>query len=227
MIAESHFKLERHAMLQQLQERGIRSTRVLAALDRVPREQFVPRGVRHLSYSDRALPIACSQTISQPYIVALMTEALQLTGNEHVLDVGTGSGYQTAILAELAASVVSIERHAELSERARNVLSDHGYTNVTMVVGDGTLGWPQQAPYDRILVAAAAHHIPAPLEAQLAEGGILVIPIGDSGGQELHAFQKTNGQLQAQWLSGCRFVPLVGAQEQPSTGHGRGPSAGR
>jgi protein-L-isoaspartate(D-aspartate) O-methyltransferase len=211
----SPFEIERHAMLQLLRERGILSTRVLAAMDRVPRERFVPRGVRHLSYADRALPIACSQTISQPYIVALMTEALQLTGGEHVLEIGTGSGYQTAILAELAASVVSLERHAELSQRAGETLAELGYQNVTLVVGDGTLGWPEQAPYDRMLVAAAAHHVPRALEQQLVEGGILVIPIGDPGGQELQALHKVGGKLEAEWLSGCRFVPLVGAQDEP------------
>ena len=165
-------------MLRQLAERSIRSTRVLAAMDRVPRERFVPEGVRHLAYADRALPIGCNQTISQPYIVALMTEALQLTGGEHVLEIGTGSGYQTAILAELAASVVSIERHEELSQRAGQVLAELGARNVQLIVGDGTLGWPGRAPYDRILVAAAANEIPPALEEQLAEGGILVIPLG-------------------------------------------------
>jgi protein-L-isoaspartate(D-aspartate) O-methyltransferase len=157
--------------------------------------------------------IDCEQTISQPYIVALMTEALQLTGREHVLEIGTGSGYQAAILAELAASVVSIERHADLSEQAGRELAELGYTNVTLVVGDGTQGWLEQAPYDRILVAAAAQHVPPALCDQLAEGGILVIPIGAYGGQDLQAFHKVAGKLHPRWLSGCRFVPLVGAQE--------------
>jgi protein-L-isoaspartate(D-aspartate) O-methyltransferase len=215
MDSSARLEHERRAMLKLLCERGIQSPRVLAAMDRVPRERFVARGVEHLAYADRALPIACSQTISQPYIVALMTEALELSGSEHVLEIGTGSGYQTAILAELAASVVSIERHEELSRRAQGVLEAQGYTNVTLVVGDGTLGWPPMAPYDRILVAAAAQHIPPALDAQLAEGGILVIPIGDPFGQELQAFHKAGGQLKAEWLSGCRFVPLVGAQFEP------------
>ena len=215
MDPDAQVELERRAMLEQLLERGIKNTRVLAAMDRVKRERFVPDGVRHLTFADRALPIGCSQTISQPYIVALMTEAMQLTGVEHVLEIGTGSGYQTAILAELSASVVSIERHAELSERAREVLAECGYTNVTLVVGDGTLGWLERAPYDRILVAAAAQHIPRALDEQLSEGGILVIPIGDASGQELQAYHKIGGQLEAEWLSGCRFVPLVGAQDEP------------
>ncbi len=216
MNASAQFELERRTMLEQLHQRGIQSSRVLAAIDRVRREQFVPRGVQHLAYADRALPIACSQTISQPYIVALMTEALQLTGDQHVLEIGTGSGYQTAVLAELAASVVSVERHADLSRRAQEALEAAGSKNVTLVVGDGTLGWPEMAPYDRILVAAAADHVPRALSDQLAEGGILVIPIGDPFGQELQAFHKVGGQLQAEWLSGCRFVPLVGAQGDPS-----------
>ncbi len=207
------FETPRETMLRLLVDRGIKSSRVLAAMNRVPRERFVPNELERLAYADRAVPIGCSQTISQPYIVALMTEALQLTGAEHVLEIGTGSGYQTAILAELAASVVSIERHAELSARAEKVLTGSGYQNVTLVVGDGTHGWPERAPYDRILVAAAARNIPPALEEQLAEQGILVIPIGDSHGQVLQAFHKVGGVLRPEWLSGCRFVPLVGAQE--------------
>ena len=141
-----------------------------------------------------------------------MTEALELTGSEHVLEIGTGSGYQTAVLAELAASVVSVERHADLSHEAQRVLDELGYANVKLVVGDGTLGWPEDAPYDRILVAAAAAHIPPALEEQLAERGILVIPVGASDGQMLQAYRKIGGRLHAEPLSGCRFVPLIGAQ---------------
>ncbi len=214
MHAQTPFELERRTMLEQLSERGIRSTHVLAAMDRVPRERFVGQGVRHLSYADRALPIDCEQTISQPFIVAMMTEALQLSASQRVLEIGTGSGYQTAILAELAAEVVSIERHAELSQHAGRVLAELGYQNVTLVVGDGTQGWPELAPYDRILVAAAAGHVPQPLADQLAEGGILVIPVGTPSGQNLQAFHKSAGQLCPHFLSGCRFVPLVGAQDE-------------
>jgi protein-L-isoaspartate(D-aspartate) O-methyltransferase len=216
MSSDIEFEPQRQAMLRQLSERGIKSTRVLAAMDRVPRERFVPADVRHLAYADRALPIGCSQTISQPYIVALMTEALQLTGVEHVLEIGTGSGYQTAILASLAASVVSIERHEELSRSAQKVLAECGCTNVTLVVGDGTLGWPERAPYEGILVAAAADQIPPALAEQLAEGGTLVIPIGGRQGQLLQAVHKDAGQLRARELSGCRFVPLIGAQQESS-----------
>lgn len=212
----SLYEPARQTMLRQLVERGIQSTRVLAAMDRVPRERFIPGDFEHLAYADRAVQIGCDQTISQPYIVALMTEALQLTGVERVLEIGTGSGYQTAILAELASSVVSLERHEELSRRAHVALAELGYTNVKLVVADGTLGWAEQAPYDRIVVAAAAAHIPPALEVQLSEGGILVIPIGDSQGQILRAFHKVAGRLHGEWLSGCRFVPLVGAQEETS-----------
>ena len=189
---------------------------MLAAMDRIPRERFVPAEARRLAYADRALPIGSSQTISQPYIVALMTAALHLTGSETVLEIGTGSGYQTAVLAELAAEVVSVERHAELSREAAMILAECGYSNVTLVEGDGTLGWPARAPYDRIIVTAAAARIPPALEGQLAEGAILVIPLGDSESQVLQAFHNVGGRLQAERLSDCRFVPLVGAQQLPS-----------
>jgi protein-L-isoaspartate(D-aspartate) O-methyltransferase len=215
MHDEAQYLLTRREMIRQIAERGITSRRVLAAMERVERERFVPEGAGHLAYADRALPIGCDQTISQPYIVALMTDALELDGDERVLEIGTGSGYQTAILAELAARVVSVERHAELSRAAGKVLADCGYTNVTLVVGDGTLGFAEQAPYDGILVAAAATHVPPALEAQLAEGGTLVIPIGGREGQVLEAYRKVGGKLHAEPLSGCRFVPLVGADSWP------------
>ncbi len=179
----------------------------------MPRERFVPASERGEAYADRALPIDCSQTISQPYIVGLMTEALQLTGSESVLEVGTGSGYQTAVLAELADRVVSVERHAELSAQAGSVLAELGYANVQLIVGDGTLGWPTAAPYDRILVAAAAATVPTALFDQLREGGILVIPVGDAESQALVSIRKQQGQPQISRLTGCRFVPLVGASE--------------
>lgn len=196
-------------MVNQLIERGIKDARVLDAMGRVPRNRFVPRGVEHLAYADRAVPIGSEQTISQPYIVALMTEALELKGTEHVLEIGTGSGYQAAVLAELAHDVVSIERHAELSGRAQAALDACGYANVKLLVGDGTQGYAAGAPYDRVLVAAAASHVPPALVDQLAEGGLLVIPLGDSEGQVLEALRKEGGKLRGQQLSGCRFVPLV------------------
>jgi protein-L-isoaspartate(D-aspartate) O-methyltransferase len=200
---------------EQLVEREISSPEVLSAMGRVPRERFVPLEFLNETYSDRALPIDCQQTISQPYIVALMTEALELSGRESVLEIGTGSGYQTAVLAELAAKVVSIERHAELAAQAARVLNALGYRNIALVVGDGTVGWPADAPYDRIIVTAAAAKLPDALFAQLREGGILVIPLGSADSQALVAVRKVNGQPQATELSGCRFVPLIGA-EQPA-----------
>jgi protein-L-isoaspartate(D-aspartate) O-methyltransferase len=208
----------RQEMLDLLRERGVCCSRVLSAIARVPRERFVPEELRELAYADRALPIASGQTISQPYIVALMTDALELEGSEHVLEIGTGSGYQAAVLSQLARSVVSIERHAELSAGAAAVLDELGCRNVELVVGDGTLGWPARAPYDRILVAAAATHVPPALVEQLAEGGTLVIPIGASDGQMLEAYHKVGGRLHAEPLSGCRFVPLVGAQDEGGNG---------
>ncbi|HEV2972776.1 MAG TPA: protein-L-isoaspartate(D-aspartate) O-methyltransferase [Pirellulales bacterium] len=200
---------------KQLHDRGITSPAVLSAMGRVPRERFVPIEFLAESYADRALPIDCRQTISQPYIVAIMTQALELSGRESVLEIGTGSGYQTAILAELAAKVVSVERHAELSAEAGRVLSAIGYKNIQLIVGDGTLGWPAEAPYDRIIVTAAAAQLPQALFDQLREGGILVIPLGNAESQSLVAIGKVSGQPQATELSGCRFVPLVGANEPP------------
>jgi protein-L-isoaspartate(D-aspartate) O-methyltransferase len=198
---------------EQLAARDIKSPVVLSAMGRVPRERFVPLEFLADSYIDRALPIECEQTISQPYMVALMTQALELTGGESVLEIGTGSGYQTAVLAELAAKVTSVERHAELSAQAERILRSLGYKNVGLVVGDGTLGWPADAPFDRIIVTAAAAILPAPLFAQLREGGIMVIPLGDADSQVLTAVRKINGKPQLTELSGCRFVPLIGAQQ--------------
>ena len=197
---------------RQLRRRGIVDRRVLAAMEEVPRERFVPPLIRDEAYADRALPIDCHQTISQPYIVGLMTQALELSGNETVLEIGTGSGYQAAVLAELAAEVISIERHAELSREAGRLLERLGYRNVTLVVGDGSLGHAERAPFDRIIVTAAAAQTPPALFTQLAEGGILVIPLGGRDYQTLRAIRKVAGQAKAENLSACRFVPLVGSQ---------------
>ena len=200
---------------RQLRRRGIGDARVLAAMGRVPREQFVPPPFRSEAYADCALAIDCGQTISQPYMVALMTEALQLSGGEKVLEIGTGSGYQAAVLAELARQVVSIERYAELSARAGAVLEELGYRNVTLLTGDGTLGWPAGAPYDRILVTAAAQRAPEALLTQLAEGGILVVPVGSRSVQTLEAIRRVGDAFETVELSSCRFVPLVGAEGWP------------
>jgi len=200
---------------EHLRRRGIYDSRVLAAMARVPREQFLDPESRAQAYADCALAIGCGQTISQPYMVGLMTQSLQLLGQERVLEIGTGSGYQTAILAELANEVVSIERHAGLLDEARLRLADLGYHNVTLIHGDGTLGWPEKAAYDRIMVTAAAAQCPPALFAQLAERGILVIPTGSADYQTLQAIHKVNGQPRIIDLSQCRFVPLVGAQGWP------------
>jgi protein-L-isoaspartate(D-aspartate) O-methyltransferase len=195
---------------EQLQQQGIRDRRVLEVMSRVPRERFVEVARPADAYADRALGISCGQTISQPVIVAMMTEALALQGNETVLDVGTGSGYQAAILAELAARVISIETHGELSARAGRALAELGYRNVELVVGDGRLGWRAAAPYQGIVVAAATAECPPALLDQLADGGVLVIPIGGPAGQVLERIERRDERLHTTHLTACRFVPLVG-----------------
>jgi protein-L-isoaspartate(D-aspartate) O-methyltransferase len=202
----------RQMVERQLLPRGIRDRGVLAAMGRVPREQFVPRPIAYEAYGDNALPIDCEQTISQPVIVALMTEALQLAGSEKVLEVGTGSGYQTAILAELAGAVFSIERHADLSRQAGERLARLGYQNVLLRIGDGSQGWPEEAPFDRIIVTAGAAECPPALWQQLAEGGVLVGPFGTLSEQALYALHKIGGQPQSRLLTACRFVPLISGQ---------------
>jgi protein-L-isoaspartate(D-aspartate) O-methyltransferase len=211
------FASARYQMVRdQLRRRSIHDRRVLEAMQTVPREAFVLPELVDQAYADRALPIACEQTISQPYMVALMTEALDLNGSERVLEIGTGSGYQTAILSRLAAHVVSVERHARLVEGARAVLAGLGCQNVELIVADGSAGWPAAAPYDRILVAAAAGDCPAALVDQLAEGGRLVIPLGADDNQVLKRLTKRAGQHIWEDLVSCRFVPLV-----PSLGQDR------
>ncbi len=205
---------------EQLKRRGITAPRVLAAMAKVPRERFTPNVSAVEAYADRAWPIDCEQTISQPYIVGLMTQALELEGTEHVLEVGTGSGYQAALLALLSRSVVSIERHAQLSAEAGRVLASLAIPNVKLVVGDGSLGWTDDAPYDRIIVTATATECPPALWEQLAEGGTLVIPVGDAKTQVLQAIRKKDGRPHRTTLSGCRFVPLVGEQGWPEKGSG-------
>jgi protein-L-isoaspartate(D-aspartate) O-methyltransferase len=195
----------------QLAARGIRDRRVLEAMSRLPRERFVDPEQSVYAYADRALPIACDQTISQPYIVALMTQALELSGRERVLEIGTGSGYQTALLAELAGEVISIERHALLSQQASETLSTLGYRNVSLIVGDGTLGWPPAAPYDRIIVTAAADSCPPAVLEQLDNQGLLVIPLGPPKSQMLARIQRDAGHFHRTNLTACRFVPLVGS----------------
>jgi protein-L-isoaspartate(D-aspartate) O-methyltransferase len=202
----------RERMVQtQLVARGIRDAKVLYAMGKVPRHLFVEDALQSQAYGDFPLPIGDQQTISQPYIVAFMTEALKLAGEEKVLEIGTGCGYQAAILAELAPEVYSIERLHTLASRARRILGSLRYFNVKIKVGDGTLGWPEEAPFDAIMVTAAAPGIPRPLLDQLAMGGRLVIPVGDRESQTLDVVTKTPEGLQHDYRGGCRFVKLIGS----------------
>ncbi len=194
----------------QLRRRGIRDERVLAAMARVPRELFVPLEARRLAYSDNALPIGWEQTISQPYMVARICEELHLRGGERVLDVGTGSGYQAAVLAELSAETITIERIPELAATARANLAAAGYGRVEVVVGDGSLGVPDRAPFDAIAVAAAAPAPPPTLYDQLADGGRLVVPVGERADQELQIVERRPEGPTIVRTIPCRFVPLVG-----------------
>jgi protein-L-isoaspartate(D-aspartate) O-methyltransferase len=207
--------LAQHRLINHLRERGIRDERVLAAMEAVPRDRFVLLEYQHAAFEDHALPIAAGQTISQPYMVALMTEALALTGTESVLEVGTGSGYQAAILSRLAQHVVSIERIAELSDAAARTLAALGRTNVELHVGDGSVGYLPKAPYEGIIVTAGAPVIPPKLYEQLADGGRLVIPIGTDRPQILQIVTKTpRGPLVVNGCA-CSFVPLIGLAGWP------------
>jgi protein-L-isoaspartate(D-aspartate) O-methyltransferase len=194
----------------QLIPRGIRDERVLDAMRRVPRHQFVEELIRHSAYDDMALPIGDGQTISQPYMVAVMTELLELKGTEKVLEIGTGSGYQAAILAELANEVYTIERIPVLTKRAKDTLSSLGYENIHLSTGDGTMGWPEEAPFDRIIITAASPKIPDPLMAQLAMDGILLVPVGSRYSQQLLKIAKTNQGATEEYHTPCVFVPLIG-----------------
>ncbi len=211
MTERDIYRVAREKMVEtQIKARGIKDDRVLKAMLKVPRHLFVPPSLRDQAYGDFPLPIGEGQTISQPYIVALMTEALELKGKERVLEIGTGSGYQTAILAELAAWVYTIERYASLQNKAREILFELGYKNISFKIGDGTLGWPEAAPFDAIIVTAAAPQIPPPLIEQLAEGGRIVIPVGDEFSQMLVKGVKKGGILHTKNLEPVRFVKLVG-----------------
>ncbi len=208
--AESRARMVR----EQLAARGIRDARVLEAMGRVPRHELVPDGERADAYDDNPLPIGAGQTISQPYIVAAMSEAAALTGSERVLEVGTGSGYQAAVLSELAREVYTIEIEAALAARAKADLERLGCTNVHTRTGDGYRGWPEVAPFEAILVTAAPDHVPPALLEQLAPGGRLVIPVGPSFDQELWLYTKTDRGIERKRLMPVRFVPLRGESEK-------------
>jgi len=200
----------RTRLVETLQAKGIRDLAVLRAIGTVPRHLFVPESVRHRAYEDTALPIAGGQTISQPWVQARYLELAALTGRERVLEIGAGSGYQTALLATLADAVFAVERIPGLAQGARAALETAGIRNVTVLVGDGTLGWRPFAPYDAILVAAASPEIPAPLVEQLAPGGRLIIPLGDRSSQVLTLAQRVGDEVRTSTLADVRFVPLLG-----------------
>lgn len=213
MMDEGLFARERHRMVEdQLVERGIRDERVLEAMRAVPRHIFVPADQRHLAYNDGPLPIGAGQTISQPYIVALMTELLHLRGGERVLEIGTGSGYQAAVLAYLTREVHSIERHPELARYAERLLHDLHMDNIHIHVGDGSAGMPQYAPYDGILVTAAAPHVADRLLEQLADHGRLVIPVGNRGSQVLETWIRLGERWEFDTIIPVAFVPLLGKE---------------
>jgi len=209
MVMPMELEEARSRLIQHLR-REISDERVLNAMERVPRQLFVPSNSQHLAYEDIPLSIGEGQTISQPFIVALMTEALELAGTEKVLEIGTGSGYQAAILAELAQQVISVERLSKLAEDARLLLDKLGYTNIEVHLAEKTLGWPKEAPYQAIIVTAGAPRIPPELLDQLAENGRLVIPVGSRYEQELIKVVKESGKVTAKNLGACRFVPLIG-----------------
>ncbi|MBD3322608.1 MAG: protein-L-isoaspartate(D-aspartate) O-methyltransferase [Chitinivibrionales bacterium] len=197
-------------LIKILRTKGISDERVLNAFRKVERHLFVDPALRGQAYDDNALPIGYGQTISQPYVVALMTELLQLGQDDKVLEIGTGSGYQSAIIAQFTRRLYTIERSRALGEAARKKLRDMGYQNIVFKIGDGTRGWPQHAPYDRIIVTAGAPSVPKTLAEQLAESGRMIIPTGDRGRQELEIYQRTESGLEKEKAGGVVFVPLVG-----------------
>ena len=203
-------EMRRHMVATQLASRGIKDERVLEAMRTVPRHRFVSKGEINAAYEDTPLSIGQGQTISQPYMVALMTECLELQGEEKVLEIGTGSGYQTAVLAEIAREVYSIERRPLLSEQAAKRLAELGYERCDLKVGDGTAGWPEAAPFDGIIVTAGAPEVPEGLREQLADGGRLVIPVGSEFHQTLYKIRRDGARFVEETITGCVFVPLIG-----------------
>jgi protein-L-isoaspartate(D-aspartate) O-methyltransferase len=209
---DSYVAPRRNMVEAQLRARGIRDQRVLAAMLHVPRHEFISEDYRDQVYEDHPIPIGEGQTLSQPYIVAIMLEALALDPSDAVLEIGTGSGYQTALLSELTRQVYSVERHASLASTAQATLARLGHTNVEVLLGDGGRGLSDHAPFDAIVVSAAAPQIPPPLFEQLREGGRMVIPVGPAHAQELQLVRKQKGQPLIISLEGCRFVPLIGSE---------------
>ncbi len=207
---DNEFRGARRRLVDTLRQKGIADLSVLRAVEMVPRHAFVPTGVRHRAYEDAALPIGNGQTISQPSLHARYLELLKLTGRERVLEIGTGSGYQTVLLSQLAEQVFSIERIPALLQAARDVIHRLGARNVSLLLGDGTVGWREYAPYDAILVSAAGPDVPTPLLEQLSPGGRLVVPIGRGEEQTLYMYSRTSTGIQARDLGPVRFVPLVG-----------------
>ena len=211
MMNEAYFRKLREDMVKtQLISRGIFDKLVLNAMKKVPRERFIPKDLEGSAYDDCALPIGEGQTISQPYMVAIMTEKLGLSDGEKVLEIGTGSGYQAAILAEIAKEVITIERIPVIAERSRKIFDELGYTNIKVIVGDGTLGLPEKAPFGGIIVTAGSPDIPKPLVDQLSDGGKLVIPVGETFEQTLTVVTKHGSKIDIERSIGCVFVPLVG-----------------
>lgn len=211
----------RQRLVEALQEKGIRDLSVLRAFQLTPRHAFVPTGLRHRAYEDAPLPIGNGQTISQPYVHARYLELLRLTGNERVLEVGTGSGYQTVLLSHLVAQVFSIERIPALLQQAREAIHRAEVRNVSLLMGDGTVGWREYSPYDAILVAAGAPAVPQPLIDQLADGGRMLVPVGDRDEQSLVLVQRNGSQVESRHVAPVRFVPLVGShgwRDKPENG---------
>ncbi|MFP4041598.1 MAG: protein-L-isoaspartate(D-aspartate) O-methyltransferase [Bacteroidales bacterium] len=209
VVAQKYDREKQQMVKQQIVDRGIKDPKVIAAMKDVDRHVYVPKNYRDMAYSDRPLPIGNGQTISQPYIVALMTELLELEEGEKVLEIGTGSGYQAAVLSHITSEVYSIEIIEELAEQAKDNLQKQGYDSIKLKIGDGYKGWEEYAPFDAIIVTCAPSDIPEPLKEQLAEGGRMIIPIGDKFIQELVLFEKKNGELEKQEISSVRFVPML------------------
>jgi protein-L-isoaspartate(D-aspartate) O-methyltransferase len=209
-LSDRRFERQRRQLIETLRDRGINDLEVLRVFDLVPRHLFVPESVQHRAYDDTPVPIGYGQTASQPSLQALYMQILQLKPTDRVLEIGTGSGYQTALLAHLAGHVYSVERLRELSARARTVLDSLRFANIALLVGDGTIGWSRYAPYQAILVSAASPGVPQALLDQLAEGGRMLIPVGDRNEQVLTLFEKTGDQVRREDITACTFVPLLG-----------------